>query len=327
MAVHIVRFRPAGTRSAPSWGVHRGDHVDRLDLHCGTTGDLIRNHRAELLASLEPLLADEPAIAIDDVELLSPITTPCRVLCQGANYRQHMIESGADPDAKTFNMFFNKSGASVSGPRDPVVRPSHVRLLDYEVELALVLASEVRSSVTVEPESLHEHVAGVCVANDYSARDIQIPQMQFFKGKSYRSFCPVGPVLCLLEPSEMHYLSDLVLSLRVNGEPRQHDTTANLVFKPAATLTELSGVSDLDPGDLLLTGTPAGCALALPSPAIVKLAGALPERLRWKLFMRTQSRRSQYLKAGDIVESEINSRDGHIRLGRQRNVVVDEASR
>ena len=279
-----------------------------------------------MLDNADALLADEPARATDELRLLSPVTKPCRVLCQGANYRQHMIESGANPDAKTYNMFFNKSSASVSGPSDAVVKPAHVRLLDYEVELALVLAASNTEQRIVTAANIHEFVAGICVANDYSARDVQIPQMQFFKGKSYRTFCPVGPVLCLLDEHEMHYLAEMMLSLRVNGESRQSDCTENVVFKPAETLTELSAVSDFEAGDLVLTGTPAGCALALPSPTAVKFAGLLPESTRWKLFLRTQVRRSEYLKAGDVVEAEIESRDGRIHLGRQRNVVVDASA-
>ena len=83
--------------------------------------------------------AAEDAIALDELELLSPVTTPCRVYCQGANYRPHMIElSGLNPDAKTFNMFFTKSDASISAANGTVRRPAHVSLLDYEIELALV---------------------------------------------------------------------------------------------------------------------------------------------------------------------------------------------
>jgi len=324
MAVHIVRYR---AQSSTRWGVVRAGKIHPLAIDSPCTADLITDHRTELLASADALASEEPPVAFEDAELLSPVTNPRRVLCQGANYRQHIIDSGGNPDDHNFNMFFNKSTAAVCGPRDALVKPSHVKLLDYEVELALVLAREIRKPVKVTEATLFDYVAGICVANDYSARDVQIPQMQFFKGKSYRTFCPVGPVLCLLAADEMHYLADLLLTLRVNGESRQHDTTNNLLFKPAETLTELSGISDFDPGDLVLTGTPSGCALAIPSPALVKVASVLPERLRWKMFLKTQARRSEYLSAGDVVESEITSSDGQIQLGLQRNVVTDELGR
>ncbi len=107
---------------------------------------------------------------------------------------------------------------------------------------------------------MSQYVAGAVIVNDYSARDIQIPQMQFYKGKSYRSFGPVGPYLCLLGMADFDVLRRLQLKLSVNGQPRQEDTTANLVFGPAETLTELSTIQELFCGDLLATGTPSGCA-------------------------------------------------------------------
>src|SRR4029450_10926268 len=97
----------------------------------------------------------------------------------------------------------------------------------------------------------------------------------------------------------------LPLPLAPNGEVRQEDSPANLVYGPAETLTELSGVHDLHAGDLLATGTPAGCALSVPTPAQQRLVGLLPERKKWELFFKIQARRSQYLKPGDLVEASI----------------------
>jgi 2-keto-4-pentenoate hydratase/2-oxohepta-3-ene-1,7-dioic acid hydratase in catechol pathway len=98
-----------------------------------------------------------------------------------------------------------------------------------------------------------------------------------------------------------------------------------MVHGPVATLNELSGVQDFAPGDLIATGTPAGCALAIPSPAKQRIAALLPERKKWELFMQAQAKRSQYLQVGQVVEATIRSADGAIDLGRQRNVVVAEA--
>ncbi len=111
------------------------------------------------------------------------------------------------------------------------------------------MGASTRESITVSNDNISDLVAGVCIGNDVSARDIQIPQMQFHKGKSYRTFCPLGPYLVLLEPHEFHYLNDLNLSLSVNGEVRQQDNTRNLVFKPAETLTEFSQVVNFEPGE------------------------------------------------------------------------------
>jgi len=256
---------------------------------------------------------------VEDVELLSPVTAPCRVICQGANYRQHMIESGLDPDAKVFNMFFEKSDCAVSPPHGTVKRPGHVALLDYEVELALVFGKAIHGPTSVDGSNLHEYIFGITIANDVSARDVQIPQMQFFKGKSYRGFCPLGPRLAVLEPEEIAYLEELTVALAVNGEVRQLDETRNLVYKPAETITELSTFSDIAPGDVLLTGTPSGCALRVPPPLLRKLMQlVLPERKFWSVFRSAQARRPQYLKPGDVMTATIASADRVIDLGEQR---------
>jgi 2-keto-4-pentenoate hydratase/2-oxohepta-3-ene-1,7-dioic acid hydratase in catechol pathway len=114
------------------------------------------------------------------------------------------------------------------------------------------------------------------------------------------------------------------LLLTVNGQVRQRDTAANLIYRPSATLTELSSVQDLDAGDLISTGTPSGCALTVPSPAKQRVAALLPEKKRWELFMKVQARRPQYLQPGDVVEASIKSADGRVNLGTQRNRIVAE---
>ena len=319
MALHIVRFRH---QDQTRWGLFDGMQIQPIDAPCTTTSALIELGYAGIQSRLA---SDQPAVDLGNVVLLSPITTDAKVLCQGANYRQHMIDSGMNPDDKSFNMFFTKSSASITGPTGRIVKPCHVELLDYEIEMTLVLGKRTQAPVQVTDDNLHEYVAGICIGNDLSARDVQIPQMQFHKGKSYRTFCPLGPVLCLLDKSEMHYLREMQLRLTVNGDTRQQDSTDNLVFKPAETLTEYSQVQDFAPGDVLMTGTPSGCALGLPKPALVKMVGLLPEAKKWQLFVKSQKRREHYLQAGDVVESTITSRDGYLNLGTQRHTVEDEA--
>jgi 2-keto-4-pentenoate hydratase/2-oxohepta-3-ene-1,7-dioic acid hydratase in catechol pathway len=236
------------------WGVVVPGGVAALPTRFPTTAALIAGGEAEWRAAA----ARGPDLRMADVTLLSPVTAPCRVICQGANYRQHMVESGLNPDEKAFNMFFEKSDASVAPPVGEVVRPSHVRLLDYEIELGLVMGAAVTAGRPVTPEDLPGLIFGLVIANDISARDVQLPQMQFFKGKSYRGFCPVGPYLTIPDRAEFALIDDLLLTLSVNGEVRQRDSTRNLVFGPAETLAELTTFSDLSPGDLILTGTPAG---------------------------------------------------------------------
>jgi 2,4-diketo-3-deoxy-L-fuconate hydrolase len=299
------------------WGVLRDGAVVEIPGTFPSTRDFLGKHDAAGLA-----LLDGPLLPLAEVRILSPVTRDRQFVCQGANYRQHMIDSGVNPDDKTFNMIFRKASSCIVEATSDIVKPSRVKLLDYEIELGLVFGRPITAPTTVTRETLGDYIAGVVLVNDVTARDIQIPEMQFYKGKSFRTFGPVGPWLVLLEPGEMHYIEELDLELTVNGQVRQKDNTANLVFKPAETLTELSGVQDFDTGDLLATGTPSGCALSIPSGIKQKIAALLPEKKKWELYHRIQGARPQYLKVGDVVESRIRSRDGAIDLGVQRNTVV-----
>ncbi|WP_207886188.1 fumarylacetoacetate hydrolase family protein [Pseudomonas sp. 30_B] len=316
-AVHVVRFEHQNT---VQWGVIRQGRITPIPGAFATTGDFIRQNSVEELARLRG-----GELAESEVKVLSPVTRNQQFVCQGANYRQHMIESGMDPDAKKYNMIFTKATSCLVAADSDLIKPRNVRFLDYEIELGLIMKRAISGAVSVTDKNLHEFIAGVVIVNDYSARDIQIPQMQFYKGKSFRTFGPVGPYLCLLGEKDMHYLKALQLRLTVNGQVRQEDSTANLVYGPAETLTELSTVQDLDTGDLIATGTPAGCALSIPSPAKQRIAALMPEATKWKLFLKAQESRPQYLKVGDLVEARIRSTDGVIDLGEQRNRVVGEA--
>lgn len=314
MAVNCIRFERDGI---VQWGVVNAGQITPIPGEFPTTKSFIEAHPDP--AALRAL--DGPAIAEADITLLPPVTRDARFVCQGANYRQHMIESGMNPDDKTFNMIFTKATSCIAPANTDVIRPAHVRLLDYEVELGIIMKQAITGPVEVTREALGDYIAALTIVNDVSARDIQVPQMQFYKGKSFRTFGPVGPYLALLEPGDAALIDGLDLSLAVNGETRQSDNTANLVFKPAETLTELSGVQDFAIGDLIATGTPAGCALSVPPPRVQKLAALLPERKKWEIFNKAQTKRP-YLQPGDVMETTIKSPDGRIDLGVQTNRIV-----
>lgn len=319
MPINIARFE---YDSEIMWGVVKDDGIVPIPTRFATTGDLIAGKSIKSLKQITGA-----ALSPDSVKLLSPVTRNQQFVCQGANYRQHMIESGVDPDTKHFNMIFTKAQSCIVAADNPVIIPSHVRFLDYEIELGLIMRKTIEEPINITGRDLPDYVAGLVVVNDYSARDIQIPQMQFYKGKSFRTFGPVGPWLCLLEPDDYSYLEDLQLTLRVDDEVRQDDNTKNLVHNPVETLNELSQIQDFAPGDLLATGTPAGCALSIPSPGKQKMAVLLPEAKKWQLFMKAQAKRPQYLRPGQTVTAHIRSSDGVIDLGTQRNLVVKEEER
>jgi 2-keto-4-pentenoate hydratase/2-oxohepta-3-ene-1,7-dioic acid hydratase in catechol pathway len=314
--VYVVRFQHEG---APRWGVLRDRAITPVPDEFSSTGDFVQGNS---IAALDALRGD--TLDLGAVSLLSPVTRDQQFVCQGANYRQHMIESGVDPDVKTFNMIFTKAPSCIVPADSDVIRPRRVRFLDYEVELGLVLRRDIEGACEVTDANLHEYVAGAVIVNDYSARDVQIPEMQFYKGKSFRTFGPIGPRLALLDAESIGELRRLDLRLTVNGQARQSDSTANLVYGPAETLTELSRVQDFRAGDLLSTGTPAGCALTVPPPLVQRIGALLPERTKWRMFLAAQARRSTYLSPGDIVEASIRTPDGRLDLGTQRNRIVAE---
>lgn len=328
MICHVVHYsKDSSQTNSGSWGVLVDNQVFPLEGNFASTAEFIAQGREQAYSVLKQAQGNQlnNSLPLNELTLLSPVTTPCRVLCQGANYRQHMIESGMNPDDKAFNMFFNKSSASVCAGSSDIVRPKHVQLLDYEVELGLVIGKDTNTEMQITDDNIHEVVAGIVIGNDVSARDIQVPQMQFFKGKSYRSFCPTGPVLCLLEKEDTHYLHGLQLELRVNGKVRQQDSTANLVFKPAESLSEFTQVSDLSVGDLVLTGTPHGCAMQIPPAFLVKILSLLPESKKWNLFVKGQKRNGRYLQPGDKLTTSIRSQDGKVNLGTQENLIKQGA--
>lgn len=318
MAVHAVRFRHEGRIS---WGVARGGRITPIPGDFPTTGDFVLAGAAEAraIAAVPP-----PAITLAEaeVEILSPVTDNQQFLCQAVNYRDHMIESGIDPAQQPHNVLFRKASSCLAPADTDIVRPAHVELLDYEVELGLVIGREVTGPVTVTRASLADYVAGLVIVNDVSARDVQLPQGQFYKGKSYRTFGPTGPWLVLVDAAELARLEELRLRLWVNDELRQDARAAGLVFKPAETLTELAGLQDLHPGDLLATGTPAGCAVRAPGKVMLFLANLLPPRVRWEKFIDLGRRNPRYLKPGDQVRASIRTDDGTLDLGEQRNRII-----
>jgi 2,4-diketo-3-deoxy-L-fuconate hydrolase len=211
----------------------------------------------------------------------APVARPSAVVCIGMNYAAHAAEAGSAPPEHP--VLFLKTPNTVGGPDDPVQIPRGSTKTDWEVELAVVIGR--RTSYLGSPAESLDHVAGFTVCDDLSERAFQLEVSggQWGKGKSCAGFSPTGPYL--VTPDEVDH-TDLRLRSWVNGEPRQDSSTADLIFGVEEIIHELSQYLVLEPGDLVLTGTPEG----------VGLSGRFP-----------------YLVAGDVVETEIEG------LGRQRH--------
>jgi len=214
----------------------------------------------------------------------APIARPSAVYCIGMNYAAHAAESGSAPPEQL--VMFMKSPNTVIGPFDDVPIPLGSAKTDWEVELGVVIGR--RASYLASPADAAAHIAGFVIANDLSERDWQLAVSggQWSKGKSAPGFCPTGPWLVTGDEVDA---SDVRLQSFVNGEPRQDSRTSDLIFGIEVIVWQLSRFLALEPGDLILTGTPEGVALS----------GRFP-----------------YLAAGDVVELEIEG------LGRQRQRFV-----
>jgi 2-keto-4-pentenoate hydratase/2-oxohepta-3-ene-1,7-dioic acid hydratase in catechol pathway len=306
---------------APQWGVLFGTVIAPLGVDASSTGNLLRDHW-DRIWSLEPAQATLPR---ERMRLLAPVTTQQQFICQGVNYRSHVEESGLRLSDFPFNTLFTKAPSCITPADAPVPRPRHVQLLDYEIELGLVLRRDLPAGTTVDADDLGSWLAGVTIVNDLSARDVQLPQGQFYKGKSYRSFGPVGPGLVLLTREEWARWPELHMRLAVNGQARQEAYCREMIHAPAATLTELAAMHDVRAGDLIATGTPAGCAARSPGKlTMFVLRHFFSDATKWRLFIRKGLANPAYLRPGDRLSLTVRTDDGAIDLGEQTTVITTD---
>lgn len=304
-------------RTAEAWWVLNAAGAARIPTSARTTAELLADR-----AAVESAVTDSATVAVDTLDLVSPVTPPCRVVAQMTNFESHVKDAGMDPKSVPLT-FFRKASGSISGPFNDIVKPEHVQLLDYEVEIGLVIGQDLPVGARVTDANIADYVAALVITNDVSARDIQLPQTQFYEAKSYPTFTPTGPALVLVSAEELKRFGDLRLRLRVNGEIRQDALVeGDMLYKPLQALQALTNFQHLSPGDLILTGTPVGTALSAPPKPIEIIGSLLPPAVKWKAFFKRQAGNPKYLKHGDVVETTVATDDGAIDLGAQRMVVT-----
>jgi 2-keto-4-pentenoate hydratase/2-oxohepta-3-ene-1,7-dioic acid hydratase in catechol pathway len=212
---------------------------------------------AAALKSAQALISKggaESTLPLSSVQLLSPLLRPPRIFCVGLNYLDHAAESKMAVQAVP--TIFMKLASSITGPDSDVVLPANSTQPDYEAELAVVIS---QSAENVTRQNWRECVFGYTILNDVSARDVQLATSQWTLGKSFPTFCPIGPwVVTADELTDPHSLD---LKLTIGGETLQQANTRDLIFDIPAVLGYISAIVALEPGDIVSTGTPQGVGL------------------------------------------------------------------
>lgn len=280
----LIRFGNAGAEKPgiiDSNGIRKdvSQHFSDWDRKAFQSGDM------GLLKSLLEQNLDLPDVP-EDARWAAPVARPGKVICIGLNYSDHAAESGMELPKEP--IVFQKGSNTVVGPYDTVLIPRRSEKTDWEVELGIIIGKDARYLNSIEESK--DFIAGYCISHDVSERAFQLERGgQWTKGKSCDTFNPLGPFVAT--PDEITDVHNLAMTLHVNGKQMQKGNTSTMVFNCYFLIHYLSQFMTLEAGDVITTGTPPGVGLGMKPP--------------------------QYLKAGDVVELEIEG------LGKQKQVCAN----
>ena len=262
--MRLIRFRSKGNAKP---GLVRGDKIVDLTTIFPEIPDIGEKFfRDDWLLRVSEV--NDPGRKID-VRLDCPIVRPSKLICLGINYIDHQDESGIEKPEKP--LLFCKTPNALCGPHDSIVLPRSSKQVDWEVELAVIIGQEGKR---IPKNRAFDYIAGFCVMNDVSARDAQFGDAQWFRGKSFDTFAPLGPALTTLD--ELDDIHNLTLSARVNGKIMQKANTRDMIFDIPTIVEYVSEDITLIPGDIISTGTPSGVGI-FRHPTIVLQGGDVVE--------------------------------------------------
>ncbi len=281
----LMRIGNVGEERA-AVAVDESRYVDISDLVGDIDSNFFQSEKwFDIEAEVTKRISENQVHEIAGKRIGAPFARPHQIICIGLNYADHAKESGAEVPPEP--IIFTKASNTLVGPNDTVIIPKNSEKCDWEVELGIVIGK--RAKYLSSEADAAEHIAGYVLCNDVSEREFQLErQGQWSKGKSCETFNPAGP--WLVTRDELSDVSDLKMSLLVNGRVMQNSTSAQMVFKPEFLVYYLSQFMVLEPGDLINTGTPPGVGLGFKPPV--------------------------YLKDGDVMQLEIEG------LGKQTQNVV-----
>ena len=264
--MRLVRFGEKGKERPGVWmGDGRILDVRAVAFHIEDYNEnFFANHGLE---QLKLLLEDSSAKFVDaeGLRLGAPVAQPSKIICVGANYAAHAKEFGRDIPKEP--ILFSKATTAIGGPNDPIVLPEGAQVVDSEVELAVVMG---KTAFKVRQEEAADYVAGYTVVNDVTERVVQKGNGQWFLGKGFDTFCPMGPFL--VTPDEVPCLDKLRVWQKLNGEILQDGNTADMMFSIPFLIEYISQGMTLRPGDVISTGTPSGIGSA-HNPQILMKSG------------------------------------------------------
>lgn len=269
--MRLVQFCRPGDRGAIRVGVEQGEGGGVVDLKAydssmpSTMRELLELGDKGLECAQRALSSGQCVLKRSDIQLLSPVLAPEKVVCVGMNYVDHCLEQNVP--VPTEPIIFSKFPSAITGPYDDIALPSESQKIDWEVELAFVIG---RRGKHIKEEDALSYVAGFTVANDVSARDWQMTRNggQWLLGKTFDTFCPLGPALVTTDAVKDP--QNLGIRCLVNGDTVQSSNTCQMVFKTEKLVAYVSKFVTLAPGDVFLTGTPPGVGFFRKPPIFLK---------------------------------------------------------
>jgi 5-carboxymethyl-2-hydroxymuconate isomerase len=286
-----VKLLSFSHKGRASYGAVSGDGLIDLGTRCGQQHPTLRDALAAgAIAELQRVAEDtKPDLALTEIAYLSPIPNPEKILCIGVNYANRNAEYRDKSDLPKYPSLFMRTPGSLVGHGEKLLRPPESEQFDYEGEIAIVIGKAGRR---IARDQALAHIAGLTCLNEGTVRDwLRHGKFNVTQGKNFDRSGAIGP--WMVTADEVAGYGDLHVTTRINGELRQDDTTASLIFPFEELIRYVSTFTTLKPGDIIATGTPTGAGARFDPP--------------------------KYLKAGDIVEVAVAG------IGTLRNTVADEA--
>ena len=250
-----------------SYGVVDGDGI--IDLGARFGGDMLTTLRNDKLAEMQAKAAGLSAdVALSDIVYQRPVRYPEKIICIGVNYANRNAEYKDGSEPPKYPSVFMRTPESLTGHNQPMLRPPESEQLDYEGELVVVIGKAARR---IKEQDAFEHIAGLTIMNEGSIRDyLRHAKFNVTQGKNFTHSGSLGPWMVSADEFSAEKLTDMTVSTHINGEQRQHDTTASMMFPIAYQIAYLSACMQLKPGDIIATGTPNGAGARFDPPKYLK---------------------------------------------------------